>query len=223
MTPSVYDLQVHRGDTAQWQFLLWEDAPGGTPVDLTGAAVAAEIRDRPGGSTIISTIVTVTLPNRVDIEFPVSEWDRMPNSGAWDLEVDWGLGTEVDTFVRGRVVILTTATVTQDLTLYHNDSASWQVVVWEDAGHSVPFDLTGTTVTCEIRDSPGGSLIVPLTSVVHDTNIVDVTLPMAQWPRMPLSGVWSMRMTDTGGEVRTMVTGRVTVTMDVTHSTPVGP
>jgi nitrogen fixation protein FixH len=110
MTPGNYNLGLYRGDSYQWEFHLWQDATKTTAVDLTGATVEAEIRDKPGGSTVFALTTTVTLPNVIDVEMPAALWAAFAlTAGVWDLEVTAPDGT-VSTYVAGKV------TVTADVT-----------------------------------------------------------------------------------------------------------
>ena len=112
MTPGKYDLALYRGDSYSWRFQLWRD-PGRTqPLDLTGALVAAEIRDKPGGLTIVVLTCVVTLPNIVDVDLDAEAWVAAPMAGVWDLEVTMPDGT-VQTPVAGKVSV--TADVTGSL------------------------------------------------------------------------------------------------------------
>jgi hypothetical protein len=105
-----------------------------------------------------------------------------------------------------------------DLTLYRGDSGAWRFVLWDDAAHTDPFDLTGATVKSEIRDKPGGVVIADLDCAVTLPNIVAVTLPAADSASIPVRGVWDLQVTFADATVRTMVAGAVTSTADVTDS-----
>ena len=107
-----------------------------------------------------------------------------------------------------------------DLGLYRGDSYAWRIQLWDDADLSDPTDLTGATVAAEIRDKPAGPIIVELDCAVTLPNIVDMTMTPAMWVDCPAKGVWDLQLTFTGGEVRTVLRGAVTVTADVTESTP---
>jgi hypothetical protein len=110
MTPGVYNLALYRGDTFKVTFKLWSKVDGvKVPVDLTGAFVAAEIRDKPSGSQIVAMAATVVLPNSVDMEITADQWADTFPAGVWDLEVTFPDGV-VQTPVGGSV------TVTPDVT-----------------------------------------------------------------------------------------------------------
>ena len=109
MTPGKFDLVLYRGDSYEWNFALWADANKTDPVDLTDAVVAAEIRDKPGGTSVVTLDCTVTLPNEIAVALTAAMWAGAPTTGAWDLEVSFPTG-EVHTVVGGKV------TVTADIT-----------------------------------------------------------------------------------------------------------
>ena len=53
MTPGKYDLTLYEGDSYAWRVRLWADADGLVPIDLTGATVAAQFRDKPNGLVVV--------------------------------------------------------------------------------------------------------------------------------------------------------------------------
>lgn len=116
-----------------------------------------------------------------------------------------------------------------DLRLYRGDSYSWSFVLWEDDAFTVPVDLAGATAAAELRNKPGGESIIVLSCAVVSTpspprtNTVAVDLAAALWDDAPglLAGAWDLEITYPDGSVRTVVSGKVTVTADVTHSTVV--
>ena len=73
MKPGACDLEVYRGDTARWQFLLWADKEKTTPTDLTGATVDAEIRSTSGKPEGAITC-TVTPPNTIEAVLEADAW-----------------------------------------------------------------------------------------------------------------------------------------------------
>jgi len=109
--PGSYDLQLYRGDTGRWQFMLWQDDLKTVPVDLSGASVSAQIRNAPGGSVIVSMSCAVTEPNRVDMVLSAADSAGVSLSrGVWDLQVTYASG-DVSTVLAGRTCV--TADVTQ--------------------------------------------------------------------------------------------------------------
>jgi hypothetical protein len=110
MTPGVYNLDLYRGDTYTWRFALWEDQERVDPVDLSTAQVASQIRDKPGGATIVNMGIAITLPNIIDVDISADLWDGITISkGAWDLEVTYASGA-VQTYVAGSVKVTTDVT-----------------------------------------------------------------------------------------------------------------
>jgi hypothetical protein len=102
--PGDYDLQIYRGDTGRWAFILWQDTDKTVPVDLTGAIVASQIRDRPGGATLADMACTITGSNRIDMMLAPADSQNLPSRGAWDLQVTMPAG-DVTTIVAGRVCV----------------------------------------------------------------------------------------------------------------------
>jgi hypothetical protein len=113
MMPGTYPLTLYRGDTYTFRVVLWADPEQTDPVDLTGATVAAEIRDKPSGTTIVSMTCTVTTPNIVDVALDADDAELVPLKGAWDLEITYPDGT-VHTVLAGAVTA--TADVTHSTT-----------------------------------------------------------------------------------------------------------
>lgn len=110
MTPSEFELEIYRGDTYQWTFVLWQDADRTVPYDLTGIDAKAEIRDRPSGATIIPLTLTVTLPNTILAVLDMEASSLLPTAGSWDLQL-----TDTANGLRNTVVA-GTVSVTPDIT-----------------------------------------------------------------------------------------------------------
>jgi hypothetical protein len=109
MMPGTFPLVLYRGDTAHWRFTLWTDDAKTQPADLTGATAKAEIRDKPGGATIVALVCAVELPNIVTAELTAVASATLPPKGVWDLQM---------TYVSGDVVTILAGTVevTADVT-----------------------------------------------------------------------------------------------------------
>ena len=104
------------------------------------------------------------------------------------------------------------------LDVYRGDSSKLRLQFWDDGNN--PVDLTGVTAKSQIRDRPAGTIIIDLDCVITLPNIVDVTLTAANSQQLPPGGVWDLQLTYASGDVRTPIAGPVTVTPDVTDSTP---
>jgi hypothetical protein len=106
MLPGAFDLELYRGDTARWQFALWQDAARSVPVDLAGVTVAAQIRDQPDSATILVTLsANITLPNVVNVALPAGLAGTLPSRGVWDLQLTW-TGGDVQTILAGVVLVM---------------------------------------------------------------------------------------------------------------------
>ena len=110
MIPAVYNLTLYRGDTGRWQFKLWSDAGKTQPVDLTGVAVDAMIRDKALASAFSMHLdCTITTPNIIDMVLTSIASSDLPAKGVWDMQLTYSNG-DVVTPLNGIV------TVTQDVT-----------------------------------------------------------------------------------------------------------
>jgi hypothetical protein len=104
------------------------------------------------------------------------------------------------------------------LEIYRGDSQRMRVTLY--APEMVPLDLTGAVAKSEIRDRPGGDTIIPLICTITLPNIIDLELTATNSYKLPVAGVWDLQLTFSSGEVRTPLAGQVSVTPDVTDSTP---
>lgn len=109
-----------------------------------------------------------------------------------------------------------------DLKLYRGDTYRWRFVLWQDANHSVPTDLTGCTAKSEIRDKSGGVVKVTMECTIVLPNYVDVYLSDELCATLNTGGVWDLQLTTAGGDVFTVLAGQVVLTGDVTDSTRAG-
>ena len=104
MTPAPYSLALYRGDTYRYRFSLWTDVAHTTPADLTGATVKSEIRDKSGGTKVVTLACTITLPNIVDVVLSSALCLTVPSGGVWDLQVTFSNG-DVATPLAGTVSV----------------------------------------------------------------------------------------------------------------------
>jgi hypothetical protein len=104
MTPGKFDLSLYRGDSYAWRFILWQDEAQTVPVDLTGATVEAEIREKSAGTSVVALTCTPSLPNTVDVAMTPDLYATCPSKGVWDLQVTFPDGS-VQTPVAGTVTV----------------------------------------------------------------------------------------------------------------------
>jgi hypothetical protein len=107
---------------------------------------------------------------------------------------------------------------TMNLDLYRGDTTRWQFKLWLDAEKTDPLDLSGVVAKAEIRDKPGGKKITPIQCVITLPNIIDASLLAVNSKLLPLKGSWDLQLTYTGGDVATLLAGKVVVIADVTDS-----
>jgi hypothetical protein len=107
--PGKYDLDIYRGDTFRQVVVLWGDDAKTQPVDLAGATVAAEIRDKAMGKVLATFGCTVTPPNTIEIGLAAAVSGTLTGKGVWDLQVTFP-GGDVRTFLAGAVKITTDVT-----------------------------------------------------------------------------------------------------------------
>ena len=107
---------------------------------------------------------------------------------------------------------------TMNLNLYRGDTTRWQFTMWLDAEKTEPLDLTGVTAKAEIRDKPGGRKITPIECIVTLPNLVNASLNAANSALLPAKGAWDLQLTYSGGDVATLLAGKVTVIADITDS-----
>lgn len=105
MTPGKYDLKLYRGDTHAFRAYLWQDDLLTTAYSLTGCTVAAEIRERSGGTQIVFLNVKVTLPNIIEVTMKPDMYAGCPETGVWDLQVTVTATSEVLTVLAGTVAV----------------------------------------------------------------------------------------------------------------------
>lgn len=111
MTPGKHDLDLYRGDSYEWLIRLWSDDMGTLPLDLAGATVTAQIRDKPDGTKVVNMGTAIEAPNAIRLTITPALWATAPaESGQWDLQVIDADG-EVTTVLAGKVKITADITV----------------------------------------------------------------------------------------------------------------
>jgi hypothetical protein len=118
MMPQDYPLTLYRGDTfGPLVVHVWTNTAHTVPAVLTGVVAAAEIRDKPGGTTIVPMDCVVDPAGTITVGLSADDSADAPlKKGVWDLELTYLDGTVV-TALRGTVEVTTdvthsTATVT---------------------------------------------------------------------------------------------------------------
>lgn len=111
---------------------------------------------------------------------------------------------------------------TRNLSLYAGDTEKFNIAI--TAGGS-PVDLTGWTGKAEIRPTRGSATLIATFTTTISSTPTDGTLVIAlskvQTAALPVGdsiGVWDLQMTAPGGDVKTFLTGSVSVTQDVTDT-----
>jgi hypothetical protein len=108
---------------------------------------------------------------------------------------------------------------TYPIFVYRGDSYNWQFTLWQDTIKTQPVDLTGVTGKAEIRTAAAGTLITSMVVTITQPNILNVRLPATNSALLTkVGGFWDLQLTYTNSDVQTVVSGSVTVTMDVTDS-----
>lgn len=101
------------------------------------------------------------------------------------------------------------------LTIYRGDTYSWRFVLWQDDAHTVAVDLTGWTARAQVRCAPGGPVMADLDVAIELPQTVTLHLDAATSAGLA-NGRWDLQLDDGGGNVRTVLAGRVDVGPDVT-------
>lgn len=109
-----------------------------------------------------------------------------------------------------------------DLNLYRGDTKTWMMRLWGDEALSAPVPLNGVTAYAQVRNQPDGPIVVPLTCGIELPNVVWLDLDADASNLLPAQGVWDLELHYPiypgypSGDIRTVVAGNVTVTLDVT-------
>jgi hypothetical protein len=106
------------------------------------------------------------------------------------------------------------------LEIYRGDSQRMRVKLYVPGTPPSPVDLTDVVAKAQIRDRPAGDTIINLICTIELPNIIEIELTAGDSFKLPVAGVWDLQLTFSSGEVKTPLAGQVSVTPDVTDSTP---
>jgi hypothetical protein len=111
-SPPSFPLDLYRGDTFRLVVRVWEDVLLTIPASLAGTTAKAEIRNAPGGGTVVPFTCTITLPNRIDLFLAAAPSRHLPLSGTWDLQLTLDDDPEADvlTVLGGPVTVIADVT-----------------------------------------------------------------------------------------------------------------
>jgi hypothetical protein len=110
MLPGAFDLELYRGDTARWQFVLWQDEAKTQPADLTGVTAAAQIRATPDSPAVVELLTQVVPPNIVNVALGAGDAAGLSvQLGFWDLQLTYP-GGDVKTILAGSVLVVADVT-----------------------------------------------------------------------------------------------------------------
>jgi hypothetical protein len=117
MNPGKFDLNMYRGDTYSWRFILWKNAAKTDPIDLTDATIDMEIKDKPSSpSPSLSMPCVIVLPNIVEISMTPLMYNGCPSKGVWDMQITFPDG-QVHTPIGGAISITQDITKSSQITL----------------------------------------------------------------------------------------------------------
>lgn len=104
-----------------------------------------------------------------------------------------------------------------DLCVYRGDSGRVRVRITDANG---PVDVSAATWDCDFRATADDTNVLcspTVEPVVGETNAVDVVITPDQSELLDADAVWDLEMT-LGGQVTTVLTGKVLVTKDVSRA-----
>lgn len=85
---------------------------------------------------------------------------------------------------------------------------------------TLPVDLTGATVTGQVRFRPEGELVATFDCQVVDAagGVVQIVLPPVESVKVDRDGVWDLQVVDAAGGVQTWLAGAVRPSLEVTRA-----
>lgn len=96
----------YRGDTFTAVIHVWDDTAHTVPSDLTGAAVAAQIRASTSATAIIAAFDVGKSGNAITLRLPPAKVETLPQRAVYDVEVDWQADrVNVQTVLRGSFTV----------------------------------------------------------------------------------------------------------------------
>lgn len=96
----------YRGDTFTALVHVWDDTAHTIPSDLTGAAVAAQIRVSTSATAVITTFDVTKSGNTITLRLPPAKVEKLPQRSVYDVEVDWQADrVNVQTILRGSFTV----------------------------------------------------------------------------------------------------------------------
>lgn len=105
--PASVDLRIYRGDTFEAQEFRWEQ-PAGTPVNITGYTVAAQIRLKPDAEDTeaeFECTITDAVNGKWTIEMADDVTEDLPKKTLyWDMQLT-SPGGVTKTFAAGKIVL----------------------------------------------------------------------------------------------------------------------
>lgn len=108
--------------------------------------------------------------------------------------------------------------LSQDLALYAGDDFYLDLTVTNP--DSTNADLTGATPKSEIRVTAADTTAIATFIATVDAvnkNVIHLHLSHTSSAGLPAAAVWDCQITDAGGNITTLVAGKVTVTAEVTR------
>jgi hypothetical protein len=102
-----------------------------------------------------------------------------------------------------------------NLGLYQGDDFFLDLTVTDSSNN--PINLSSYTPEAQIRGSPGAMVMAAFTATVDatTTNLIHLHLPHLQSMLLQRNAVWDCQITDSVGTVTTLVSGKVTTTLEV--------
>jgi hypothetical protein len=97
-----------------------------------------------------------------------------------------------------------------DLSLFYGQPTTITVTLWQDAGKSAPYDLTGMEVSANVLASQLGGILQPFSVVGISGSAVTISLTAAQVDTLPALCWWTLAVTS-GVGTTTLAQGNVYV------------